>query len=232
MASFAFKQFKIDQNHAAMKVSTDGIMFGAWLSLDNAKNVLDIGAGTGLLSLMAKQRLPDLTLSAIEIDAQASKDASHNIACSPWPDIRLHRIAVQEFESQDKFDLIFSNPPYFQASLKGENAQRNLARHTDSLSFADLIASFLRLSSESGRLAIILPSEGAHIFIALAQAKGLFLIRQCDVKTTPSKSVSRIMFELSKVEQALATESLCIYDGNNQYSAEYTHLCRAFYLKM
>lgn len=232
MASFAFKQFKIDQNHAAMKVSTDGIMFGAWLSLNNAKNVLDIGAGTGLLSLMAKQRSPQLALSAIEIDEQASDEATLNIARSPWPDIQLHCLAVQDFESPEKFDLIFSNPPYFQASLKGENAQRNLARHTDSLSFADLITSFLRLSSESSRLAIILPLEGAHIFIELAQAKGFFLIRQCEVKTTPSKAVSRVMFELSKVEQALVTESLCIYDGNNQYSAEYTRLCRDFYLKM
>ncbi|MDK2596462.1 tRNA1(Val) (adenine(37)-N6)-methyltransferase [Pseudoalteromonas obscura] len=232
MTSFAFKQFKIDQNHAAMKVSTDGIMFGAWVSLRGTKRVLDIGAGTGLLSLMVKQRVPSLAVSAIEIDDLAIKDARHNFEQSPWSDIKLYHQAVQGFENGKKFDLIISNPPYFQDSLKGNNTQRNTARHTDSLSFSELIEAFLRLSSETARLAIILPYDGAQVFIEQAQCQGLYLVRQCEVNTTPSKPVSRLMFELSKYAEPLKTESLCIYDMSNQYSELYTKLCRDFYLKM
>ncbi|KZN58942.1 tRNA1(Val) (adenine(37)-N6)-methyltransferase [Pseudoalteromonas luteoviolacea] len=232
MASFAFKQFKIDQNRAAMKVSTDGIMFGAWISLANTQNLLDIGTGTGLLSLMAKQRVPELHVHAIEIDEQAALDAKDNFSASPWPEIELVQLAVQQFESTQQFDLVISNPPYFQSSLKGENARRNVARHTDSLSFEELISAFLRVAKPSARLAIILPYEEGKIFISLAEQKNLYLARVCEVKTTPNKDVSRLMFELSSEPSETYTEALCIYDQQGRYTEEYTALCKAFYLKM
>ncbi|OCQ20533.1 tRNA (adenosine(37)-N6)-methyltransferase TrmM [Pseudoalteromonas luteoviolacea] len=232
MASFAFKQFKIDQNRAAMKVSTDGIMFGAWISLVNAQNLLDIGTGTGLLSLMAKQRAPELQVHAIEIDELAALDAKENFSASPWPEIELVQLAVQQFESTQQFDLVISNPPYFQSSLKGEDARRNVARHTDSLSFEELISAFLRVAKPNARLAVILPYEEGSAFIWLAEQNNLHLARVCEVKTTPNKGVSRLMFEMSTNPCDTHRETLCIYNIHGQYTEEYTSLCKAFYLKM
>ncbi|KZW98383.1 tRNA (adenine-N6)-methyltransferase [Pseudoalteromonas luteoviolacea] len=232
MASFAFKQFKIDQNRAAMKVSTDGIMFGAWVSLANAQHLLDIGTGTGLLSLMAKQRAPELHVHAIEIDEQAALDAKDNFTASPWPEIELIQLAVQQFEPPQQFDLVISNPPYFQSSLRGEDARRNMARHTDSLSFEELITAFLRVTKPDARLAIILPYEEGRAFISLAEQKSLYLARVCEVKTTPNKDVSRLMFELSTDLCETYRETLCIYNLYGKYTDEYTSLCKAFYLKM
>ncbi|MCF2859101.1 methyltransferase [Pseudoalteromonas sp. SMS1] len=232
MTSFAFKQFKIDQKRAAMKVSTDGIMFGAWVSLENARSLLDIGTGTGILSLMAKQRMPELNVVAIEIDDHAVLDAKDNITASPWPEIELVQQAVQQFDTTQQFDLVISNPPYFQASLKGGNVRRNVARHTDSLSFEELIDAFLRVAHSSARLAIILPTEAGNTFISLAKQKKLYLARLCEVKTTPTKGVSRVMFEMSTGACNTLKETLCIYDEQGKYSQAYTSLCKAFYLKM
>ncbi|KZN46857.1 tRNA1(Val) (adenine(37)-N6)-methyltransferase [Pseudoalteromonas luteoviolacea] len=232
MASFAFKQFKIDQKRAAMKVSTDGIMFGAWVSLTKAQSLLDVGTGTGLLSLMAKQRAPELSVIAIEIDDQAALDAKDNFDASPWSDIDLVQLAVQQFKATQQFDLVISNPPYFQSSLKGENARRNVARHTDSLSFEELIATFLRVAKPCARLAVILPLEEGRAFISLAEQQSLHLARVCEVRTTPNKAVTRLMFELSTNLSDTYQETLCIYNERGEYSQEYITLCKAFYLKM
>ncbi|WP_300582122.1 methyltransferase, partial [uncultured Pseudoalteromonas sp.] len=137
MSGFVFKQFTVTQTRAAMKVSTDGILLGAWADVSGAKHILDIGTGTGLLALMAKQRMPDAKVSAIEIDSDACNDARDNFAASPWPDINLFEGAVQSFSAAEPFDAIITNPPYFNASLKGDNHARNTARHTDGLSFSE-----------------------------------------------------------------------------------------------
>ncbi|WP_372762036.1 tRNA1(Val) (adenine(37)-N6)-methyltransferase [Pseudoalteromonas sp.] len=232
MSGFAFKQFNIAHDQCAMKVSTDGILLGAWANLTNGNNLLDIGTGTGLLALMCKQRRPDLVVSAVEIDPNAYRQACQNIAASPWPDIALYQQSIQTFYSTHAFDLVIANPPYFNHSLKGENAARNAARHTDGLSFAELIEAFKRLSHAKSRLSLILPTTEALLFIEYAEQLGLYLNTHCQVNSTPDKAFSRSLMSFSYIKTAIEQSTLCIRDANNHYSAAYIALCKAFYLKM
>ncbi|ASD66255.1 tRNA1(Val) (adenine(37)-N6)-methyltransferase [Pseudoalteromonas piscicida] len=234
MSQFAFKQFSVTQHHAAMKVSTDGILLGAWVSLAESNRIVDVGTGTGLIALMCKQRSPTSKVHAVELDEDALKDAEFNIEHSPWPDIELHRCAIQEFDTELRFDLMVSNPPYFNASLKGENQARNRARHTDSLSFDALLDAFEKFTTDAGQLAVILPYKESLLFCQLAKARNWFLVSSCAVKATPSKSYSRRLLQIAKqnVPQSSQEQSLVIYDVDRQYTNDFISLCREFYLKM
>ncbi|MEJ6474031.1 tRNA1(Val) (adenine(37)-N6)-methyltransferase [Pseudoalteromonas piscicida] len=233
MSQFAFKQFSVTQHHAAMKVSTDGILLGAWAPLSQARTVIDVGSGTGLIALMCKQRNPNCLVHAVELDDSALLDAKHNIAHSPWPDIKLHHMAIQDFETTEPFDLMVSNPPYFNASLKGQNMARNRARHTDSLSFGELLDAFAKLTTDRGQLAVILPVEESRLFCQLASTRGLSQVASCAIKTTPKKAVSRRLILIGKCPPAKSVEQeLVIYDLHNQYTDDFVSLCQAFYLKM
>ncbi|WP_462154015.1 tRNA1(Val) (adenine(37)-N6)-methyltransferase [Pseudoalteromonas piscicida] len=234
MSQFAFKQFSVTQHHAAMKVSTDGILLGAWVPLAKANRIVDVGTGTGLIALMCKQRSPTSKVHAVELDNDALKDAEFNIKHSPWPDIELHRCAIQEFDSELRFDLMVSNPPYFNASLKGENQARNRARHTDSLSFDALLDAFEKFTTDAGQLAVILPYQESALFCQLAKARSWFLVSSCAIKTTPSKSYSRRLLLIGKqnIAQPSHEQSLVIYDVDNQYTNDFVSLCHEFYLKM
>jgi tRNA1Val (adenine37-N6)-methyltransferase len=232
MSGFAFKQFKVEHDQCAMKVSTDGILLGAWADLSGASSLLDIGTGTGLLALMCKQRVPDLKVSAVEVDKAAYQQAVQNCQQSPWPDISIYHQCVQQFAAETKFDCVISNPPYFNHSLKSDNAARNAARHTDGLSFAELIAAFKRLTHKQARFNLILPSEEAQLFITLAQQQGLYLNRHCQVQAMPNKPFSRSLMTFSYEQSEISTTKLCIRANDNSYTTEYQALCRAFYLKM
>jgi tRNA1Val (adenine37-N6)-methyltransferase len=232
MSGFAFKQFKLEHDQCAMKVSTDGILLGAWANLSGAKSLLDIGTGTGLLALMCKQRSLQLAVTAVEVDYNAYCQAQYNIAQSPWPAISVYHQKIQSFKSEQAFDSVIANPPYFNHSLKGTNEARNAARHTDGLSFVELIAAFTRLSHQQSRLNLILPSDEAQLFIALAQQQGVYLNRHCQVQTTADKPFTRSLMTFSYAQSEVSESGLCIRARNNNYTAEYTALCRAFYLKM
>ncbi|NOU52127.1 methyltransferase [Pseudoalteromonas sp. JBTF-M23] len=233
MSGFAFKQFKVQQSNTAMKVSTDGILLGAWANLSGANRLLDIGCGTGLLSLMCKQRAPDLEIEAVEIDEGAYTDAFANIWHSPWPDIQLHQGDIRTFNTTETFDVVICNPPYFNGSLKGPNQARNTARHTDSLSFDALISAFIRVSHPRSRFILILPIEEAQRLLCIAMTEGMHLQRECLVSSTENKAPSRRLLELSYTPcHDPITESLAIKHTNQQYTDDYVALCKAFYLKM
>lgn len=232
MTSFQFKQFSIDQTHAAMKVSTDGILLGAWVNLDHCKRILDIGTGTGLLTLMCKQRSPESSIVAVEIDEQALIDAKQNLAHSPWQGMELVSGAVQNLQVGEPFDLVISNPPYFNDSLKSPVQSRSTARHTDSLSFTELVESFVAHSRSHSRLAIILPCPEAQIFINVATAAGLSVHRHCLVQTKPDKAPTRSLLEFSWFAGVMMQEALVIHNEQGGYSDDFIALCKAFYLKM
>ena len=232
MSGFTFKQFKVEHDSCAMKVSTDGILLGAWAYLKGANTLLDIGTGTGLLALMCKQRQPALSITAVEIDEAAYKQAQQNIASSPWPNITVKHTTIQAFEQAAPFDVVISNPPYFNRSLKGLSDARNTARHTDGLSFDELIHAYMRLSHEHSCFNVILPTTEVGLFVELAKQSGLYLNAHCQVKTTPSKAFSRSLMRFSLVNTLLELTSLCIKNDNNRYSDDYIALCKAFYLKM
>lgn len=232
MSGFVFKQFKVEHDQCAMKVSTDGILLGAWAKLTNGQRALDIGTGTGLLALMCKQRAVDLAITAVEIDEAAYHQAKQNIAQSPWPDIALYHQRIQEFEADAPFDMVISNPPYFINSLKGDDAGRNTARHTDGLSFTQLIAAFKRLTNTSALFNVILPCEEAKLFIADAFKQGLYLQHHCLVQTKKTKPATRSLMCFGYHEVNCKPQHLIIHNEGGQYSDDFVTLCKGFYLKM
>ena len=215
-----------------MKVGTDGVLVGAWATVrPTDREVLDIGTGTGLIALMLAQRNPEAQIVGVEIDAESAEQARENFEASPWSDrVRVVECAVQEFSTENKFDLIVSNPPYFVDSLKCPDGSRNTARHTDTLSFGELMHTAEQLLAPDGRFAVIVPAEAALSVIA---AGNLHLVRRCDVKTKPSGVPKRVMLEFSpRFCGAAVREELTIGDGTNGGSSpEYVALTREFYLK-
>ena len=232
---FQFKQFKILQEKTAMKVNTDGVLLGAWTNTNGAKTVLDIGTGTGLISLMIAQR-SDAIITGVEIENDAANEALGNVQNSTWS----NRIFIQNSSFQDfaktttnNFDLIISNPPFFSDGIKNTNPQISMARHNHLLPFEDIIAGAVKLLSDFGKLALILPFEQANKFAEKARHNSLFLIRLTEVKPFPDKEPNRCLMELGKQEQVLQKNQMSVFDeSGSEYSDEFKNLVREFYLKL
>lgn len=231
---FTFKQFHIDHSRCAMKVGTDGVLIGAWCRLPSSGRILDIGTGTGLIAVMAAQRASGCMVTGIDIDAECVAQARDNAASSPWGGrIGIEQCALQEFFPTHRFDAIVSNPPYFEESLLPPDARRTAARHTRSLTYAELVDGVVRLLDADGCFSLILPAAESERFLSAAHGV-LFLTRRCDVRTTPGSGVRRVMMEfaVSVPKLLLQIESLSIEDGGPmRYSGEYRALTRDFYLK-
>ena len=286
MGSFRFKQFEVEQNHSAMKVNTDAVLLGAWMSVPGGETAgkvddaapmeeagtrllraLDIGTGTGVIALMAGQRLAEAGVSAhidaVEIDADACQDAAANFDAAPWNGISfgLHNVPLQEFSGSGAaagagdaagaagaagYDLIFSNPPYFIASLKNDSQAKTTARHTDTLSQRELLFYSTPLLKEGGTLAIILPVvEGEELlrkveFMANAavaaggNTAALFPSRICYVHTVERKPAKRLMLEFVKCTPSnrptMRREQLVMMSGGAN-TPEYAELVGEFYLR-
>ncbi|MCF6356301.1 MAG: methyltransferase [Draconibacterium sp.] len=231
---FQFKQFKIIQEKSAMKVGTDGVLLGAWANVDGTKTALDVGAGTGLISLMIAQRCHAKVLG-IEIEKNAAYEATENVQKSPWKNrVAVKNISFQEFvvSSKEKFDLIISNPPFFTNSYKNEIKNLAIARHNDLLPFSELIKGAAQLLAENGKLAVILPVIPANEFIELAQNYGLYLGKLTKVKPNSKKEANRYLLEFTKKPTLLKKDLLIIYnETGTDYTEMYKQLTRDFYLK-
>ncbi len=231
---FQFKQFKIIQEKSAMKVGTDGALLGAWANISRVKTALDVGAGTGLISLMIAQRTSTKVLG-IEIEKNAAKEAYENIQNSPWKNrVAIKNISFQDFAaaSKEKFDLIISNPPFFSNSFKNEIANLAIARHNDLLPFSELINGSVKLLNENGRLAVILPVIQAEEFIELAKHEDLFLSRLTKIKPKATKEPNRFLMEFTKKQTPLKKDYLIIYnETGTDYTESYKQLTCEFYLK-
>ncbi|GAA4848637.1 tRNA1(Val) (adenine(37)-N6)-methyltransferase [Algivirga pacifica] len=228
---FKFKEFGISQDRCAMKIGTDGIVLGAWVLCGLERRILDVGTGTGLLSLMIAQRNPKAYLSALEIDTQAAEQAMENIAQSPFSDrIEVIPQALQQFEPIYLFDLIVSNPPFFSNSLKGPQEERNLARHTDTLPFEDLLAFAERFLTAEGRLCVILPvSEMPRLEEDMKQYSFYFQ-RICWIKHTEQHTVRRVILDLGRKQRVPEEEVLCLREEDGvSYSAAYKALTKDFH---
>ena len=231
MSVFKFKKFSIVQSKSAMKVGTDGVLLGSWVNCLNAKKILDIGAGTGLISLMLAQRNNECNITAVEIDKETSEEANININNSKWRDrISIINININNFITSDKFDFIVSNPPYFPANFSKN--KRAIARHTNLLSFQDLIRTTVKLLSSKGIFAVILPKIAEAIFCKTANANKLFLIRICQVKGQKSSDIKRVLLEFSFEKSSLDSDSLVIEESRHIYTNKYIDLCQDFYLNM
>ncbi len=253
--SFCFKQFYVHDEQCAMKVGTDGVLLGAWAASfppvggTEGGLMLDIGTGSGLIALMLAQRFPQANIVGIDIEENAVHQANANFAASPWSS-RLHAIkkALQELNPieplcpQSKsaalepsnfltFQLIISNPPYFHNSLKAPDAARSKARHTDTLSYEDLIYYSNRLLADNGMLSLILPIEAEPSIIQEAEKYGLYPTRLCRVRGNERKPFKRLLIEFQRSVAAIIEETtLTLEDAPNQRSEAYKALTQDFYL--
>jgi tRNA1Val (adenine37-N6)-methyltransferase len=234
---FYFKQFAIAQDKCAMKVGTDGILLGAWANLPENAQILDIGTGTGLLALMLAQRSQSSStfIDAVEIDHDAYQQAKENIESSPWRDrINIHHVPIQDWAiaCSQQYDLIISNPPFFENSFKPSQNSRNLARHSDSLSQTDILQIASQLLKSNGHLAVIYPTDLANNFLAKAQSFNLFCDRQVHVKPTPQSPVKRMLLELSPTKYPTQTMTITIEERKHLYTQDYIALVKDFYLNL
>lgn len=249
--SFRFKRFSIRNDKAALKVGTDAVLLGAAMTLrPDDRTLLDIGTGTGVIALMAAQRSraaqafdggePPITsprytasglkIVAIDIDLPSAEEAAENFADSPWgPCLSAIHTSLADFKPEGKFDCIFSNPPFYDNSLKNPDAREAAARHTESLSFREIFAFSAEWLQPEGHLSLILPADQEVAVIRTAVSFGLYPSRIIRIKGAARKPVKRIILEFSRTRKTVAEEMLVLMDGNAR-SVQYQELTKEFYL--
>ncbi|WP_452222312.1 tRNA1(Val) (adenine(37)-N6)-methyltransferase [Lacinutrix salivirga] len=233
---FKFKQFTVNQDQCAMKIGTDGVILGAWSPIGQQPfAILDIGAGTGILSLMLAQRSNAEVIDALEIDEQAYEQCVENFENSPWSDrLFCYHADLAEFteEIEDKYDLIICNPPFYAEDYKTESKQRDLARFQDAMPFEHLLDSVSKLLIEDGVFATIIPFNEEAKFITLASAVNLKANKITRVKGNLSSEIKRSLITMSFSESEIKTNTLIIENARHNYTDEYINLTKDFYLKM
>lgn len=229
---FQFKQFTIHQQHCAMKVCTDACLFGAYMAkeVQDSKTILDIGSGTGLLSLLLAQQ-SNAQIDTVEIDTAAFEQTKENIAQSPWGErIHIFNTDINNFDPQKKYDYIISNPPFFEADLKSGDAKKNAAKHDSSLTLADLLHNISRLLSENGFFAVLIPFHRTDYFVTTAAAMHFHLAKKISVKQTPAHQHFRSILIFSQKPAAAEAQSITIKNEANTYSDLFSELLREYYL--
>lgn len=233
---FKFKQFAVNQDQCAMKIGTDGVLLGAWAAIEKQPfAILDIGAGTGILSLMLAQRSNAEIIDALEIDALAYEQCVENFEASKWSDrLFCYHADLAEFaeEIEDQYDLIICNPPFYSENYKTENKQRDLARFQNAMPFDHLIDSVSKLLMKNGTFCTIIPFKEEDKFIALALKAGLKANTICRVRGHATAELKRSLIELSFNKSDLKTNELCIETARHKYTNDYINLTKDFYLKM
>ncbi|WP_396143816.1 tRNA1(Val) (adenine(37)-N6)-methyltransferase [Flavobacterium sp.] len=237
MSTFKFKQFSVQQDKCAMKIGTDGVLLGAWCPIDNNPfSVLDIGAGTGILSLMLAQRSNAEQIDSLEIDEEAYEQCVENFENSPWSDrLFCFHAGLDEFvdEPEDEYDIIISNPPFYSEDYKTDSSQRDLARFQDALPFEDLIEAADLLLSENGIFAVIIPYKEEERFIDLCAEVELFPVKLTRVKGSHATPIVRSLLAFKRYELSVLTaDELVIEISRHEYTDDYINLTKDFYLKM
>lgn len=233
---FQFKQFTVQQEHSALKVSTDSCLFGAWVSEEvkskKVKTTLDIGTGTGLLMLMLAQKV-DALIDGIELDTPSYEQAKENLKASVWSE-RLYLFLgnVKEFTFEKKYDLIISNPPFYEGDLKSDAANRNMAMHDAGLKLAELLKVVDKNLSDDGWFVVLLPYRRTEKFIAEAEESNLNLIKRTDVKQTVNHSFFRTMLLFARDKPVPEINSMSIKDEKNEYTAAFIELLKDYYLHL
>ena len=233
---FKFKQFSIQQDRCAMKIGTDGVLLGAWTPVDTSlESILDIGTGTGIIALMLVQRSNADVVDAIEIDADAYEQCVENFEGSPWGDrLYCYHAGLDEFvdEIEDQYELITCNPPFYSENVSSGNLQRDQARQNGFLPFNELIASAAVLLAENGLFTTVIPYKEKDEFVAMAEEKGLYLIKCTFVKGNSTAEVKRVLLAFSKNKTPLESSELVIETERHSYTDDYIALTKEFYLKM
>ena len=230
---FRFKKFTIYQDKSAFKVGTDSVLLGACADIAGVKKILDIGAGTGLISIMLAQRC-DAEIIAIEPDYESYIQACENVSNCNWLDrIKVENSDLRSFISNPgRFDLIVSNPPYFSDSLKSPDIRKTGARHNDSLTTAMIIEGVLKFLKPEGHLQMIMPYVEGNIFIAEANKYGLYCNNILKIKPLPTSDIRRLILTFSRLQKKPIEKYLTIERGRrHEFTEEYIDLTKDFYLK-
>ena len=230
---FTFKQFHINHDRCAMKVGTDGILLGAWAPVEQARRVLDIGSGSGLIALMLAQRSrSDCHIDGVELDTDAVIQARENVAASPWADrVAITESAVQGYQAAP-YDLIVSNPPYFVAGQSFSDPARAMARHTGALDSHALLAACDRLLAPNGEVALVLPTAMADEILCISADYDLHGICYTAVITREGKEANRVLLRLGRGLNRCERGDIVIHSADGAYSDRYIQLTSPFYLKM
>lgn len=247
MGVFRFKRFEVVNERSAMKVNTDGVLLGASMTITpEDRRLLDIGTGTGTIALMAAQRLSEefsgfaqagggnLRIDAIDIDEPSASEAAMNFMNSPWNgELKAYNMSLEQFaaETDGAYDLIFSNPPYFEDSLTAPDERKSAARHTsEGLSYRDIFEFALKRLTEKGRVSLVLPADQESALTRYARMCGLHLFRIMRIRTVPRKAPSRIVAEFSRERCADPEDAILTIQNEGKYTQEYLSLMRDFYL--
>lgn len=259
MGVFRFKKFEVVNERSAMKVNTDGVLLGALMTIrPDDRNLLDIGTGTGTIALMAAQRLSAIVgrsfadaqddsramaiggnerssairIDAIDIDEPSVAEAAVNFRNSPWSDsLHAHHASLEDFAARIPYDLIFSNPPYFDNALQAPEERRNAARHTSTgLSYREILDFAARHLSQGGRVVLVLPADTEHDLTRHARMSGLHLYKITRVRTVPRKAPSRIVAEFSRQRTDRPEDITLTIQNRGEYTQEYLDLMHEFYL--
>lgn len=247
MSVFHFKRFSVVNERSAMKVNTDGVLLGAAMTiLQTDRRLLDVGTGTGTIALMAAQRvqgeIPDqvrdeVMIDAIDIDEPSATEAAANFSNSPWQsmlhahNMSLDRFAADVERAEVKYDLIFSNPPYFEDSMPAPDERKSTARHTsEGLSYRDIFEFAKDRLTEEGRVSLVLPSDQEAAVCRYARMCSLHLFRILRIRTVPRKAPSRVILEFSRLRKATPEDTVVTIQNEGQYTQEYLSLTKDFYL--
>lgn len=233
---FQFKEFTVAQDQCAMKIGTDGVLLGAWVSLKtNPNSILDIGAGTGLIALMLAQRSDTETIEAIEIDDAAYQQCVGNFENSPWGDrLFCYHAGLDEMvaEIDEPYDLIVSNPPFFTEEVSSGDSARDMARQNNALPFKELLEGVAQLLHPLGSFAVIIPYKEEVGFIETALGLGLYPNKITNVRGHANASLKRSLLQFTFQDTGVIREELTIAIERHRYTKEYIALVRPFYLKM
>ncbi|MBY0243892.1 MAG: methyltransferase [Sphingobacteriaceae bacterium] len=228
---FKFKQFEVNQKGCAMKINTDGVLLGTLATHKNPNLILDIGTGTGVIALMLAQRFPKSTIKAVEIDKIAAETAAYNFQNSIFnPQLQCICASITDFNSDDKFDLIVSNPPFFVNDFKSTLESKKIARHTTDDFFITLIHKVADLLSENGLFWFVLPVKQSDFLVEKAKELDFFVHKQISLCSDIHKNEFRRIICLGKTNLPIQIENLYIYESQNIYTKEYTELLKPFFL--
>ncbi|MEI7490001.1 MAG: methyltransferase [Bacteroidota bacterium] len=231
--SFRFRQFEVEDSFSAMKVGTDAMLLGAWVQPGNARSILDVGTGCGVLALMMAQG-SEAEIDAVDIHKPSVKEAKHNVSRSPWAGrIRVLCRPLEEHArlAGTQYDLIITNPPFFIDSLKPHSSKKLIAKHEGSLTLNTLLESSLCLMHKGSSLALILPLAEGLVFTGMANDNGLFLARRLLVRPLPSKPFHRVLMEFRALPaDGPPEDELTIFSFKGIFSEKYLIMTQNFHL--
>jgi tRNA1Val (adenine37-N6)-methyltransferase len=230
---FRFKEFVVYHDRCAMKVGTDGVLLGAWTKVEGKANALDVGVGSGLVSLMLAQRNPSLIVNALEIDIPACEQACENIDNSPFADrisVQLQSLQAYAAGCERRYEAVVSNPPFFSSSLKSPSPSRTVARHNDTLTPEELISCSSALLSPTGSLSLIYPAECLDELLEYGRDHSLFPSRLCRVYPKANVPAKRVLLELAFHAASCVESELTLEIDRHVYTEEFRELTKAFYL--